>query len=389
MPDRGRGAGRRSTTGCSARCPATCRRSARWRRSSSRSSRATPAARCRPTRRWSPCSTRTPASRVAIMDGDRDHGAAHGRRLRALDAAARARPDARVLAIVGTGVQARAHARAVPLVREFGELRVAGRDAGEGGAARRRAARRRACRRTRGRLARGRRPRRRRRLRDHARARAGRARARGSRRAPTSRRSATTRTGRELDDATVADALVVVESRATALAPAAGRRQRPTQPIRDGLISAGHVHAEIGELVAGTRPGRTSDRADHALQVRRRRRAGQRRRGAGARPRAPPGDRPAGRDLTGGLPHPRLAPAATALTGWPAVRGEALGAILLQCPTPCAASAATSSSLAPRTVPTSSASTLHPRSTTTGPGSRHGPENSPARPPSEVAPESS
>ena len=40
-----------------------------------------------------------------------------------------ARPDARVLAIVGTGVQARAHARSVPLVREFEELRVAGRDA--------------------------------------------------------------------------------------------------------------------------------------------------------------------------------------------------------------------------------------------------------------------
>jgi ornithine cyclodeaminase/alanine dehydrogenase-like protein (mu-crystallin family) len=28
-------------------------------------------------------------------------------------------------------------------------------------------------------------------------------------------------------------------------------------PLRDGLISEQHIHAELGELVAGTRPGRT------------------------------------------------------------------------------------------------------------------------------------
>jgi ornithine cyclodeaminase len=39
-----------------------------------------------------------------------------------------AREDARVLAICGTGVQARAHAQAVPRVREFAEVRIAGRD---------------------------------------------------------------------------------------------------------------------------------------------------------------------------------------------------------------------------------------------------------------------
>jgi ornithine cyclodeaminase len=39
-----------------------------------------------------------------------------------------AREDARVLAICGTGVQARTHARAVPRVRGIEELRVAGRD---------------------------------------------------------------------------------------------------------------------------------------------------------------------------------------------------------------------------------------------------------------------
>ena len=30
------------------------------------------------------------------------------------------------------------------------------------------------------------------------------------------------------------------------------------QPIRDGVITADHVHAELGELVAGSKPGRTS-----------------------------------------------------------------------------------------------------------------------------------
>src|SRR3989441_9237279 len=37
-----------------------------------------------------------------------------------------ARRDARILAVIGTGVQARAHLRAVPRVREFREIRVAG-----------------------------------------------------------------------------------------------------------------------------------------------------------------------------------------------------------------------------------------------------------------------
>src|SRR5437763_12545867 len=39
-----------------------------------------------------------------------------------------AREDASVLAILGTGVQARSHARALPRVRSFAEIRVAGRD---------------------------------------------------------------------------------------------------------------------------------------------------------------------------------------------------------------------------------------------------------------------
>ena len=166
------------------------------------------------------------------------------------------REDARVLAIVGTGVQARAHAGTVPLVREFGELRVAGRSVEK---AERLAAE----------------------LRD----------AGLPARAATSYEEAvrgadvvcaTTHAlepvvrgewlspgahvtsvgynpqGRELDDAAVAGALVVVESRDTALAAAPAGSNDLTQPIGAGLIGPEHVRAEIGELVSGTRPGRTS-----------------------------------------------------------------------------------------------------------------------------------
>ena len=64
--------------------------------------------------------------------------------------------------------------------------------------------------------------------------------------------------GREIDDATVADALVCVESRAADLADFPTGSNDLLMPIRDGVISADHVYAEIGDLVAGTRPGRTS-----------------------------------------------------------------------------------------------------------------------------------
>ena len=167
-----------------------------------------------------------------------------------------ARDDAPVLAIVGTGVQARAHARAVALVRELGEVRVAGRSAAKAEEVARELTA------------------------DGLPARAA-ASPEGAVRGadvvcatthalePVIRREwlapGTHVTsvgyhpeGRELDDATVADALVVVESRETALAPAPAGANDLTQPIRDGVIGADHVHAEIGELVAGARPGRTA-----------------------------------------------------------------------------------------------------------------------------------
>jgi len=158
-----------------------------------------------------------------------------------------AREDAEVLALLGTGVQARSHARALPRVRAFSEVRVAGRDRARAEA-----------------------------LADeigpHARAVSSYEEAiRGS-----DVVAATTHTtdpivrrewlspgvhvnsvglnpsGREVDEQTVADALLVVESRESALAaPPAGA------PELVGVRPA-DVHAELGELVAGTRPGRSS-----------------------------------------------------------------------------------------------------------------------------------
>jgi ornithine cyclodeaminase len=65
-------------------------------------------------------------------------------------------------------------------------------------------------------------------------------------------------TGCEVDAATVSDALVVVESRDAALAPPPAGANDLLMPIRAGVITAEHVYAEIGELVEGTKPGRQS-----------------------------------------------------------------------------------------------------------------------------------
>ena len=64
---------------------------------------------------------------LALMDGEAITGlrtaAASAVSVRAL-----AREDARVLAVVGSGVQARAHLRMLPLVREFSDVRLVARD---------------------------------------------------------------------------------------------------------------------------------------------------------------------------------------------------------------------------------------------------------------------
>ena len=168
-----------------------------------------------------------------------------------------ARPDAAVLAILGTGVQAKAHAQIVPRVRPIKEVRIAGRDQ------------------------------------DKAISLANELSA--ELRIPVHGTGSyvdavigadvvctTTNSpapvllgrwlepgvhvnsvglnfhGRELDDEAILKSLVVVESRQAALAPSPTGANDLTWPVRDGVITEDHVKAEIGELVLGTHKGRTS-----------------------------------------------------------------------------------------------------------------------------------
>lgn len=200
---------------------------------------------------------------AALLDGTAITAARTGA-CSALSARLLARPDADVLAILGTGVQARSHARAMCLVRPIREIRVAGRDPEKARAlaaelpgslglpdGRPRPAVRAAA--------------------SYAEALDGALIACATTHAaePVVRRPwlspgvhvtsvGYNSAGREVDDATVRDALVCVESRRAALAPFPAGTNDLLEPIRDGVITVGHVHAELGELVAGTRPGRRS-----------------------------------------------------------------------------------------------------------------------------------
>ncbi|MEU4212393.1 ornithine cyclodeaminase family protein [Streptomyces sp. NPDC026206] len=168
-----------------------------------------------------------------------------------------AREDATVLAVLGTGVQARSHARAICRVRPIRQIRVAGRDPAKAAALAEELSSV---------------------LEPDVRA------------VPTYAEAldgsdiaaATTHSpepvirhpwlasgvhitsvgynpaGREIDDATITRALVCVESRQAALAPFPAGSNDLLSPIRDGLITAEHVHAELGEIISGTKPGRTS-----------------------------------------------------------------------------------------------------------------------------------
>jgi alanine dehydrogenase len=168
-----------------------------------------------------------------------------------------ARDSSTKLAILGTGVQARAHARAVTRVREFEELRIAGRDPAKARALAEELAGE---------------------LDLEVRAEPSFAAAcegadvvcatthpvepvvRYEWLAPGAHVTSVgfTPDGREVDDATVAASLVVVESREAVLAPDPAGSRDLLQPIESGLIDASHIHAEVGELVDGRRHGRTS-----------------------------------------------------------------------------------------------------------------------------------
>jgi alanine dehydrogenase len=192
---------------------------------------------------------------VALLDGTHIT-AARTAAGSALSVRLLAREDASTVAILGTGVQARAHARAIVRVRAVDEIRLAGRDPERTAAVaaelsvelERRLV---ACA-------------------GYAEALDGAGIVCACTHAvePVVRRDwlapgvhvtsvGYNTKGREVDDATVADALVVVESRASALAAIPAGSPDLTEPIAAGLIGPDHVYAEIGELVAGTRPGRT------------------------------------------------------------------------------------------------------------------------------------
>ena len=158
-----------------------------------------------------------------------------------------ARDDAEVLALIGTGVQARSHARALPRVRRFTEIRIAGRDR----------ARAEALAEEVGPAARA--------VSSHEEAIRGADVVAATTHSiePVVRREwlapgvhvnsvGLNPSGREVDEQTVADALLVVESRESALAPP------PAGAPELVGVDPADVHAELGELVAGTKLGRSS-----------------------------------------------------------------------------------------------------------------------------------
>lgn len=175
----------------------------------------------------------------------------------ALSAELLALPEARTMAILGTGVQARAHAHAMVRVRPIRQIRVAGRD-------RERAAALAAELQAELHIdvhARD----------SYAAACAGADIVCAATHSPTPvvHRDALrpgvhvtsvgyNTAGHELDVATVVDSVLVVESRDAVLAPPPAGSQDLLVPIKEGLIGPDHIHAEIGELLSGARPGRAS-----------------------------------------------------------------------------------------------------------------------------------
>jgi ornithine cyclodeaminase/alanine dehydrogenase-like protein (mu-crystallin family) len=192
---------------------------------------------------------------VALIDGEAIT-AARTAAASALATDLLARADAYRLVVIGTGVQARAHLRAVSRVRPFGSICVAARDVtkakalaiefgggnvGEVGAyvsieqAVREADVVCACTHSAEPVVR------REWLRD------------GTHVNSVGYNTA----GREVDAATFRDSLLVVESRAAALAKPPAGSNDIAMAIAEGAMTPDHVHAELGELVSGARSGRT------------------------------------------------------------------------------------------------------------------------------------
>jgi ornithine cyclodeaminase len=169
-----------------------------------------------------------------------------------------ARVDASVVAVVGTGVQAYAHARGIARLPQVRRMLIAGRDRGDAGELVARLAGIDVA----ADVARS--------IEDAVRA-ADVVCATTHAAEPVIRREwlrpgthvnsvgyNTAGTG-EVDTQTVRDAVVVVESRAATLAPPPSGAVELRRAIELGVITPEHVRAEIGELVAGTAKGRTTD----------------------------------------------------------------------------------------------------------------------------------
>src|SRR6266700_2669644 len=163
---------------------------------------------------------------VALLDGTAITALRTGA-CSALSARLLARHDADLLAILGTGGQARSHARAMCRVRPIRQIRIAGRD--------------------------------------YAKAAALAAELSGTlqaeARAVPSYREALQ--GADIACATThATEPVIRRSWLTPGVHVTSVGYNPAgsndllEPIRDGVIPAGHVHTELGELVAGTKPAR-------------------------------------------------------------------------------------------------------------------------------------
>jgi ornithine cyclodeaminase len=191
---------------------------------------------------------------VALLDGTAITAMRTGA-CSALSARLLARDDADTVAILGTGEQARSHAKAMCQVRPIREIRVAGRSYAKRAAlaaelSQTLPARIRAV------------PTYREVLTEAAIAcattHADDPVVRRSWLAPGVHVTSVGCGGHEIDDETVRDALVCVESRAAALAPYPAGSRDLLEPIATGVIPVGHVHTELGELVSGTKPGRQS-----------------------------------------------------------------------------------------------------------------------------------
>jgi ornithine cyclodeaminase len=175
----------------------------------------------------------------------------------ALSARLLAREDSHVLLIIGTGVEARAHAQAIPRVRPIREIRVAGRNPRKAAGLAAQITREQgipaaACE-VGGNAFAG----------AHivcAATHAAEPVVKGAWLRPGMHVTSVglNADGCEVDAEAVMKSLVVVETRTAALAPNAGGANDLKWPLRDGRMGEDHIHAEIGELISGARPGRTS-----------------------------------------------------------------------------------------------------------------------------------